>query len=206
MHLRWFCNKAMASYESLRSTAYSEDHRWRIVYQRKVLDYSVRRVAENLGVSPAIEELFDRTSTVSKQEYPEDHNHAKKLTPNDEFLILQLAIDTPGIQLHEIQIELPCSTGTCVITSRLLYKSGFTRNYRQWHSNAVRSWGKSLCKKWPCITETCLHFCIYQDILPWVANCSVYTQEDKSPISITTQVSQSVDCQHKSGGKNYTRK
>ena len=56
-------------------------------------------VAENLGVSPAtvgrIEELFDRTSTVAKQEYPEDHNHAKKLNPNDKFLILQLAIDTP---------------------------------------------------------------------------------------------------------------
>ena len=33
----------MASYESLRSTAYSEDLRWRIVYQRKALEYSVRQ-------------------------------------------------------------------------------------------------------------------------------------------------------------------
>ena len=71
---------------------------------------------------------------MSKQEYPEDHNHAKKLTPNDEFLILQLTIDTPGIQLHEIQTELACSTGTCVNTSticRFLYKSGFTRKKLQ---------------------------------------------------------------------------
>ena len=122
----------MASYESLRSTAYSEDHRWRIVYQRKVLDYSVRLVAENLGVSPAIEKLFDRNQhSVEARVSRRPHNHAKKFTPNDEFLILQLAIDTPGIQLHEIQIELPCSTGTCVITSRLLYKSGFTRKKLQ---------------------------------------------------------------------------
>ena len=98
----------------------------------------MRRVAENLGVSPAtvgrIEELFDCTSTVAKQEYPEDHNHAKKLNPNDEFLILQLAIDTPGIQLHAIQTELACSTGTCVNTSticRFLYNSGFTRKKLQ---------------------------------------------------------------------------
>ena len=90
----------------------------------------MRRVAENLS---RIEELFDRTSTVSKQEYPEDHIHAKKLTPIDEFLIL-LVIDTPGIQLHEIQTELACNTGTCINTStvcRFLYKSGFTRKKLQ---------------------------------------------------------------------------
>ena len=100
----------MASYESARTAAYSEDLRWRMVYQRKALEYSVRRVAENLGVSPATVsrtlEVFDRTGTVSNQEYPEDHNRAKKLTQTDEFLILQLVTDSPGIYLGEIQTEL----------------------------------------------------------------------------------------------------
>jgi len=95
----------MASYESARTAAYSEDLRWRMVYQRKALEYSVRRVAENLGVSPATVsrtlEVFDRTGTVSNQEYPEDHNRAKKLTQTDEFLILQLVTDSPGIYLGE---------------------------------------------------------------------------------------------------------
>ena len=128
----------MASYESARTAAYSEDLRWRMVYQRKALEYSVRRVAENLGVSPATVsrtlEVFDRTGTVSNQEYPEDHNRAKKLTQTDEFLILQLVTDSPGIYLGEIQTELACSTGTFVDTSticRFLYKSGFTRKKLQ---------------------------------------------------------------------------
>ena len=55
---------------------------------------------------------------MSKQEYLEDHSDENL---NDEFLILQLVIDTAGIQLHEIQTELACSTGTCV-THRFLYK------------------------------------------------------------------------------------
>ena len=83
------------------------------------------QVAENLGVSPAtVRRIEDRTSTVSKQEYPEDHNHAKEFTPNHKFLILQLVIDYPRIQLHKIQTELVCSTGTCVKMStscRFLY-------------------------------------------------------------------------------------
>ena len=78
----------------LRIAAYSEDLRWCMVYQRNALEYYVRRIAENLGVSPATVsrtlEVLDRTGTVSKQEYPEDHNCAKKLTRSDEFLIMQV--------------------------------------------------------------------------------------------------------------------
>jgi len=58
-----------------------------MVCQRKALEYSERQVAENLGVSPATVsrtlEVFDRTGTVSNQEYPEDHNRVKKLTQSE---------------------------------------------------------------------------------------------------------------------------
>ena len=89
---------------------------------------------------------------MSKQEYSEDRNHAKKLTLNDEFLILLLVIDTPGIQLHEIQTKLACSTGTCVHTSticRYLYNiSGFTRKKLQTVAlNAVKSPGKKFVQE-----------------------------------------------------------
>jgi len=70
-------------------------------------------------------EVFDRTGTVSNQEYPEDHNRAKKLTQTDEFLILQLVSDSQGIYLGEFQRELAASTGTFVDTSticRFLYE------------------------------------------------------------------------------------
>ena len=39
------------SYEPSRSKAYDSDIRWRIVYQRLALEYSVQRVSANLGVS-----------------------------------------------------------------------------------------------------------------------------------------------------------
>jgi len=41
------------SYERTRTNAYSEDLRWRIIYQRLALDYSLQRVADNLGVGVA---------------------------------------------------------------------------------------------------------------------------------------------------------
>ena len=49
--------------------------------------------------------------------------------------------------------------------------------------------------------------CIYQDILPWVANCSVYTQGDKSPNYIENQLltGETVSINFM-GGKNYTGK
>jgi len=137
----------MASHESTRTAAYSEDLPWRMVYQRKALEYSVRRVAENLGVSPATVsrtlEVFDRTGTVSNQEYPEDHNRAKKLTQTDEFLILQLVTDSPGIYLGEIQTELACSTGTFVthpqFVDSCIRVDLLERSCKVWHCNTVRS-------------------------------------------------------------------
>ena len=79
-HLRGFCNKAMASYKSSRTTAYSKDLRWRIVYQRKALEYSMLRVAENLGVSPATvsrtEELFDHSVKAGVSRRPQSRGEA----------------------------------------------------------------------------------------------------------------------------------
>jgi len=79
------------SYERTRTNAYSEDLRWRIIYQRLALDYSLQRVADNLGVGVAtvhrIETAFAETGSVGKRKYPEDHG-PHKLTETDELFII----------------------------------------------------------------------------------------------------------------------
>ena len=53
MYAEGECTASMAiatSYERTRANTYSEDLRWRIIYKRKALSYSLQHVAENLGV------------------------------------------------------------------------------------------------------------------------------------------------------------
>lgn len=121
------------SYEQARTKAYSEDLRWRIIYQRLALGYSLQRVAENLGVGVAtvhrIETLFVNTGSVDKRKYP-DRPGIHKLTESDELLVLGLTLDRPETYLHEIQRELQVATGTEVDVSticRCLHRNGFTR-------------------------------------------------------------------------------
>ena len=120
------------SYERTRTNAYSEDLRWRIIYQRKALCYSLQRVAENLGVGVAtvhrIETLFDETGSVGKRKYPDCHG-THKLTENDKVLILGLLVERPETYLHEIQRELQALNGTDVDIStiwRCINHNGFT--------------------------------------------------------------------------------
>ena len=120
------------SYERTRTNAYSEDLRWRIIYQQKALSYSLQRVAENLGVGVAtahrIETLFDETGSVSKRKYLDGHG-THKLTENDKVLILGLLVERPETYLHEIQRELQALNGTDVDIStiwRCINHNGFT--------------------------------------------------------------------------------
>jgi len=121
------------SYERTRTNAYSEDLRWRIIYQRLALDYSLQRVADNLGVGVAtvhrIETAFAETGSVGKRKCSEDHG-PHMLTETDELFILGLVLERPETYLHEIQIELQTITGTEVNLSticRCIHRNGFTR-------------------------------------------------------------------------------
>ena len=117
--------------ETSRTRAYHADLRWGMVYQRKVLDYPVKNVSENLCVDPSTVrrtlKLFDTTGTVEKKMYPD--NHGKKLSSADKLHILELVLERPGIQLQELSSEL-CARGTLVCEStncRFLQKSNFSR-------------------------------------------------------------------------------
>jgi hypothetical protein len=67
---------------------------------------------------------------VDKQACPDKGLALKALTTYDEFIIMELVLQRPGIYLREICQELQQSTGTDVsepMVCRFLQKAGFTR-------------------------------------------------------------------------------
>ena len=90
----------MASCELLRCSAYSEDLRWRMVWQRQALGYTYQKVAENLGVDKSTVyrtlQLFESSGSVEKRKYPKE-NAFRKLTTPAQLLILYLVVEKPGI-------------------------------------------------------------------------------------------------------------
>lgn len=77
------------SCEASWSSAYCQDLRWRIVWQKEAMNLSVRKVAGNLCVNPStvskITTLFKTTGDVATKPYP-----------SENWLIL----DRPGIYLR----------------------------------------------------------------------------------------------------------
>ena len=112
------------SCESERSSAYSEDLRWRIIYQVKALSKGCREeVALSLNIDTStvrrISELFDHTGDVSPKPHPSTNPGTARLTEIDKFLILEVSVNKPGIYLCEIQQYLHAQTGTEVDVSTI---------------------------------------------------------------------------------------
>ena len=123
----------MASCESNRSSAYGEDLRWRIVWQKEALEYSDVVIARNLNIDKStvhrILQLYFNTGTVSKRQYLKDRS-TRKLTDPAQLLVLHLAMERPCIKLKEIQEELLNLLLINIHVSnicRFLHQSGFTR-------------------------------------------------------------------------------
>ena len=122
-----------SSCETSRSSTYSEDLRWRIVWQREAMNLSVREVAGNLCVDPStvsrITTLFRTTGNVAKKPYPSERA-SRKLTEPAQFFVVYLILDRPGIYLRELQLELQSQLGLNISQGALckfLHKTGFTR-------------------------------------------------------------------------------
>ena len=122
----------MSSCEPTRTNPYSEDLRWRMIWQTEGLGYSLTRVAQNLGVDKStvsrVRQLFYLTGSVAHTKYPKEKAYRELTTPA-QMLILNLVLEKPGIYLREIQKEvldvllLELDTSTIC---RFLHKSGFT--------------------------------------------------------------------------------
>lgn len=123
----------MTSCEKSRSSAYSEDLRWRIIWQRHGLGYTCQEVAKNLSIDKStvsrVTRLFEATGDVKKRTYPSERAF-RKITLPVQALIFQLVIEKPGIRLNEIQEDILNTLLVDVSESaicRFLHKSGFSR-------------------------------------------------------------------------------
>ena len=124
---------ATVSCENKHTQAYSEDLRWHMVYQTKVVDKSYREIGESSNVDPSTVcrtiALFDETGGVSKRKYPENPG-TQKVSEIVKLMILEFVLDKPGIYFRELQKLLVEESGTEVDVSticRFLHESGFTR-------------------------------------------------------------------------------
>ena len=121
---------AAASCESKRSSAYSDDLRWRIVWQREALQFTISQIAVNLCVSEStVRRRFETSGEVAKSEYPSEAC-SRKITEPVQFYIMNLVLEKPGIYLSEITSELETVLGVDVSESavcKFLKKAGFSR-------------------------------------------------------------------------------
>jgi len=127
----------MALCEHMRTSAYGEDLRWRIIWQKEGLGLNNDGIAHNLNVDKSTVhrtlQLFLSTGTVSKSPYPK-HKTARKLTDPAKLFILHLVLEKPGITLYEIQGELLDTLLLEIDVSnicRCLHNNGFTRQRLQ---------------------------------------------------------------------------
>ena len=123
----------MTSYESRRSSAYSEDLQWRIIYQKLALGLSYGDISNNLGISKSTSQrtvsLFLTTGNVQKKSYPTPRAYTK-LTSPAKLHILHLVIEKHYLYLDEIQDNLRQTLFiniSLATISRFLQKNGFTR-------------------------------------------------------------------------------
>ena len=124
---------AAASCESKRSSAYSDDLRWRIVWQREALQFTISQIAVNLCVSESTVrrtiQRFETSGEVAKSEYPSEAC-SRKITEPVQFYIMNLVLEKPGIYLSEITSELETVLGVDVSESavcKFLKKAGVSR-------------------------------------------------------------------------------
>ena len=125
--------KAMASCELRRSSAYSDDLRWCIIWQRHALECTHNTIATNLNVDVStvrkILYTFSATGTVSKKAYPAEWAF-RRISEPLQFFILHLILKKPDIYLHEITSKAKCTLGldlTEGAVCKFLSKIGFTR-------------------------------------------------------------------------------
>ena len=96
---------------------YSEDLRWRIVWQHLLQGKSTKIVAQDMYVSTRSVEryvqLFRQTGDVQK------HGPSRKLNEFEEITLLQTLLDAPGIYPREVQEEMYDVLGTWVHCSTI---------------------------------------------------------------------------------------
>ena len=125
-----------SSCEPKRTSAYADDLRWQMVWQREGLGLTLKEVSDNLNVDKStidrVVTSFRESGTVSKKAYPKgDHvKPNKKLSQAVQLYILHHVLLKPSSYLWELQSELRASLHMDISLSSLsgfLKKNNFTR-------------------------------------------------------------------------------
>ena len=123
----------MISCEPQRSSAYSEDMRWRVVWQSEGLGFLPKDIALNLNIDVSTVRrvllIFQTTGDICKRIYPSERAY-RKITEPVQLYILYLILSRPGVYLREIVRDLSTVLGLDVTESaicKFLKKIGFSR-------------------------------------------------------------------------------
>lgn len=126
-------NMASQSAEPGRKAPYSPDLRWTVVWQRIALEFSFRKIAENLSIAPSTArasfKMFEETSDVPKTEPKREDT--RYLDTHHEVFIIGLVMECPSMYPHEICKAIEVATRVCVSEAtvcKILRKNGLTRN------------------------------------------------------------------------------
>ena len=113
-------------------TRFSNDLRWRIIWQRKVLNFKYEKIARNLNISVGAAyntcRRFERTGDVAPSF--RKGGIKKALHQFEEFLIIHTFLIDPGTYLHEFKRNIEGYTGTDISLPtilRTLRRHGFSR-------------------------------------------------------------------------------
>ena len=95
----------MASAEPGRKTPYSNDIRWRVIWQRVGMELPFKDIAKHLNIASStahsIYHRFQRTGDVSATQ-PPTRECLRKLNSRDELLVIGLVLENPSLYLGEI--------------------------------------------------------------------------------------------------------
>ena len=119
---------ARSSCETSWSSTYSHNLRWWIVWQREALNLSVWEVRGILCVDPPtvsrITALFRATGDIAKKPY----QSKGASEPLDQFFVIYLTLNRPGIYLSEVKLKLQIQLTTSQSAlCKFLHKTGFTK-------------------------------------------------------------------------------
>ena len=121
------------SVEPGRTTAYSPDIGWRVVWQRLGMELAFRDISRKLqiavGTAHRIYKRFEESGDVAASKKPLRYE-TRKLDDLNELLVMGLVIDNPGLYLHEIRQQIHEVTSVIVsgpTVCSLLRHNGYTR-------------------------------------------------------------------------------
>lgn len=122
------------SAEPGRKAPYSEDIRWRVVWQKIGMECTFRQISRNLSISIGTAynhfQLFKDTGDVHALSCRTRRSTSRVVTNHEELIIVGLLLDDPSLYLREVNQKLKQSTGIDVSSSticRIIHKNGFSR-------------------------------------------------------------------------------